>query len=190
MQNRNNKTNGRPIYCRGGGGDDGYLSRLKTSIIRCLSTGRLCKQCNTISEYFKGATGTRGHWYLRTTSPQFSLDVRHPVYLLTDSLLQTFRGYPGNIKGSRLFETAVVHNYTALHNMMPFAPSTTRFWVQLCQTMPLLVVHFQACWLIIAVIGLFKRPCLVVLHVSRTVEPKYCKYWPNITKVCSLVCIT
>ena len=50
VQNRNNKTNGRlkPIYCRGGGGDGGYMSTLKTTIIGCLSTGRLHKQCNTI----------------------------------------------------------------------------------------------------------------------------------------------
>ena len=40
--------------------------------------------------------------------------------------------------------------------IMTFAPSTTQFWFQFCQTMSLLVVHFQVCWLIIVAIGLFK----------------------------------
>jgi len=50
---------------------------------------------------------------------------------------------------------AAVLKYSALH-MMPFVLSTTQFRVYFCQKMSLLVVHFQLCWLIKAVIGLLK----------------------------------
>ena len=59
------------------------------------------------------------------------------------------------LRGQVYYETAAVQKYSALH-MMPFVLSTTQFWVQFCQTMSLLGVHFQVCWLIIAVIYLLK----------------------------------
>ena len=59
----------------------------------------------------------------------------------------TFRGFLSSFKA--------VLKYSALH-VMPFVLFTTQFWVYFSQTMTLLVVHYQVCWLIITVIGLFK----------------------------------
>ena len=50
--------------------------------------------------------------------------------------------------------------------MMPFVLCTTPFWVQLCQTMSLLVVHFQVCCLIHSSNRFIQRPILIVLCVS------------------------
>ena len=68
---------------------------------------------------------------------------------------------------------SALHIYYMIYIMMPFVPSTTQFWVQFCQTMSLLVVHFQVCWLIIiaeVVLLIFfflEAYCyLVVHHVS------------------------
>ena len=60
----------------------------------------------------------------------------------------TFRGSLSSFKGSSHMKWQLC--------IMPFAPSTTQFWFQFCQTMSLLVVHFQVCWFFIAVTGLFK----------------------------------
>ena len=66
------------------------------------------------------------------------------------------------------YETAAVQKYSALH-MMPYVVATTQLWVQLCQIMSLLVVHFQVCWLVAYSSNRFiQRPTLVVIHVSST----------------------
>ena len=47
-----------------------------------------------------------------------------------------------------------MQKYSALH-MMTYVLATTQLWVQFCQIMSLLVVHFQVCWLIIIIMYIY-----------------------------------
>ena len=63
---------------------------------------------------------------------------------------------------------AAVQNYSAL----PFVLATAQFWVQFCQIMSLLVVHFQVCCTFSGMLAHYssnrfiQRPILIFLHVS------------------------
>ena len=80
----------------------------------------------------------------------------------------TSRGSLTSFKGSSRVETVTVRKYSALY-MMLFVPSTTQFWVQLCQTMSFSVVdsgmlaHYSS-----NTNRFIQRQILVVLHVSIT----------------------
>ena len=61
--------------------------------------------------------------------------------------LQLLEGPWAILKGQVLYETAM---YTVLHNYDALCPFYNSVLGSVCETVSLLVVHFQVCWLIMA----------------------------------------